>query len=126
MVKYESNKWVDLANGLRGLFTGLFGAILIMNFTAHQWPLYIKIPIAIGWLYFAIFGPHHFEPKIKKYHYTGMIQRDELGKIVICGNKVDWLDKIEVDAYSEKEASHLALMMLNYKYPEYKDMVQIW
>ena len=62
----------------------------------------------------------------KKYVYQGMVQFDENGKPEICGVSVRWLDEISVKALTEKEAIHRACDILNKKYPQYNNMVQLW
>lgn len=83
--------------------------------------IYKNIKIKLNILYSFIY--HLFE---KEYSYQGLVQFNENGKPEICGISIRWLEEIQVKAITEKKAICIACTILNKKYPEYNDMIQLF
>lgn len=61
----------------------------------------------------------------KTYLNQGMVQFDN-DELTICGNKVRWLENIEVRTTSSKRADMLSFIFLRNKYPEYDGYLQLF
>lgn len=72
-----------------------------------------KIPIAIRKFF------------IKSYHIQGIVYLSD-NKPTYCSNTIKWLDKIEVQTYSQKRADKLCFDFLHDKYPEYGKYIQLF
>lgn len=64
--------------------------------------------------------------KKSKYHYQGIVYLNEIDEPVEneITDRIQWKDKITVEAFSSKEAGKLAFDMFHFKYPELKG--KIW
>jgi hypothetical protein len=62
----------------------------------------------------------------KKYSWWGMVQYDEHNQLTVCGNKVRWLEEVEVEEMSYEKAVTEAFKILKSKYPEYGDNILLW
>lgn len=62
----------------------------------------------------------------KQFHYQGFIYLDQKGNVVEgeITDRIQWKNKICIEAYSVDEADKLAFKMFNFKYPDLKD--KIW
>ena len=62
------------------------------------------------------------------YHYQGIVYINNEGNPVEneITDKVQWKDKIIVNAYSRKEAGILAFKMFNFKYPDLKGKIWLY
>lgn len=62
---------------------------------------------------------------IKSYFTQGIVYLSD-NKPTYCSNTIKWLDKIEVQTYSQKRADKLCFDFLHDKYPEYGEFIQLF